>query len=195
MSAATSRSGKAVSILLIVLAGGIGIISSTQTWLSVVRADGGAEVPVAGATAVPVLAPLSLTVLALGAAIALVGPVLRYVFATIGLLVAIVLEVLTLTIVIRRPLSAVAPALTEVTGLAGDAALGPVVEGIAPTAWPWLAGLAWALLAVAAVLVLLTSRRWRTGGRRFETSPRPADGPVDAVESWDELSHGSDPTR
>ncbi|MDR6868527.1 putative membrane protein (TIGR02234 family) [Microbacterium resistens] len=192
---ALTRRGRSLSVLLMVIAGGIGIISSTQTWLTVTRADGGADVPVPGATALPVLAPLSLTALALGAAVALVGPVLRYVFAAIAVAVAVTLGVLTTVAVVQRPISAVAPALTEVTGLAGEKALHGVVGGISATPWPWFALAAWALLLLAGVLVLVTARGWRSGGRRFQTAPTPQNGPVDAVESWDELSHGTDPTR
>jgi len=46
--------------------------------------------------------------------------------------------------------------------------------------------------------VLTTWRRWKVGGRRYRTdapTDAPHDGPVDAVDSWDELSRGSDPTR
>ncbi|WP_268748234.1 Trp biosynthesis-associated membrane protein [Microbacterium sp. CH12i] len=75
-----------MSVLGLLLAGGIGIISSTQTWLTVARADGGEPILVPGADALPLLAPLSLAMLALGAALALVGPVLRYVFSTLALL-------------------------------------------------------------------------------------------------------------
>jgi hypothetical protein len=63
------RRARLMSVVVTVLCGAIGVISSTQTWLTVELADGAhhtLEVP--GASAVPVLAPLSLAVLALGAA-------------------------------------------------------------------------------------------------------------------------------
>lgn len=191
------RRAKSSSLLLLVLAGAIGIVSSTQTWLIVSRADGGEDVPVAGAAALPVLAPLSLTALALAAAIALVGRVLRYVFAGIGVIVAGILGATTLTILLQHPLSAVAPSLTTVTGLAGESALSGAVQGITATFWPWLALAAWVLLLAGSLLVLATSRSWRAAGRRFRTDqgPHAADAPADAVESWDDLSRGTDPTR
>ncbi|WP_424935743.1 MULTISPECIES: Trp biosynthesis-associated membrane protein [Bacteria] len=192
---ALARRGRSVSLLLMVIAGGIGIISSTQTWLVVSRADGGEDVVVPGATALPLLAPLSLTTLALGAAVALVGPWLRYVFGAVALLAAAVLIVLTTVILVQHPLAAVAPSLTSVTGLAGEKALSPVIGGISSTAWPWVAIVGWLLLLLAGTLVLVTGRRWRGGGRRFQTLPVSENGPVDAIESWDELSQGTDPTR
>ena len=192
---ALGRRGRSLSLLLLVIAGGVGIISSTQTWLVVSRGDGGEDVVVPGATALPVLAPLSLTALALGAAVALVGPVLRHVFGAFALVLGAVLFVLTTIVVAQRPLSSVAPSLTEVTGLAGEKALTPVIGGISATAWPWAALAGWLLLVLAGLLVLATGRRWRSGGRRFQTAPAPENAPVDAVESWDELSQGTDPTR
>lgn len=187
--------GRSLSALLFVIAGGIGMISSTQTWLTVSRADGGADVEVPGASALPILAPLSLTALALGAAVALVGVVLRYVLAAIALAIAALLFVLTLPIVLEAPLSSVSAAMTEATGLAGDEGISALVQGIVATAWPWAALCAWIVLAAGSLLVLLTARNWRRGGRRFETTLHRTEGPVDAVESWDELSHGEDPTR
>ena len=190
-----ARRAKSTSLLLILLAGGIGILSSTQTWLTVTRADGGEPLEVAGNVALPVLAPLSLTALALSAAIALVGPVMRRVFAVIALGVGVLMLVLTARVLLQHPMDTVAPALTTATGLAGDSSLTAVVKAIATTAWPWLALVAWILLVLGGALALATAGRWTTGGRRYRTTSAPADGPVDAVESWDELSRGSDPTR
>jgi len=190
-----ARRAKSTSLLLILLAGGIGILSSTQTWLTVTRADGGESLEVAGNAALPVLAPLSLTALALCAAIALVGPVLRRVFAAIAVAVGALLLVLTARILFQHPLDAVSPALTKATGLAGDTALKAIVDGIVVTAWPWAALLGWILLLFGGGLALVTAGQWRSGGRRYRTAPAPNDRPVDAVESWDELSRGTDPTR
>ncbi|WP_258133182.1 Trp biosynthesis-associated membrane protein [Microbacterium sp. MYb64] len=190
-----TRRAKSTSLLLILLAGGIGILSSTQTWLTVGRADGGEALEVAGNAALPVLAPLSLTALALCAAIALVGPVMRRVFAAIAVAVGVLMLVLTARILLQHPLDAVSPALTKATGLAGDTALSAIIDGIAVTAWPWAALVGWILLVLGGGLALITAGRWRSGGRRYRTAPVPHDGPVDAVESWDDLSRGTDPTR
>ncbi|MGN8025790.1 Trp biosynthesis-associated membrane protein [Microbacterium sp. 22242] len=188
------RRAKSTSLLLILLAGGIGILSSTQTWLSVSRTDGGEQLDVAGNAALPVLAPLSLTALALAAALALVGPVMRRVFAAIGLAVGVLMTVLTARILLQHPLDAVASSLTKATGLAGDSAVAGVVRTISATPWPWLALAGWILLLLGGALALITAGRWKSGGRRYRTSSAPAEGPVDAVESWDELSRGIDPT-
>ncbi len=190
-----TRRAKPTSLLLILLAGGVGILSSTQTWLTVTRTDGGEPLDVAGNAALPVLAPLSLTALALAAALALAGPVLRRVFSAIALAVGVLMIVMTARVLLQHPLDAVGPALTKATGLAGDSALAGVVRSIATTAWPWLALTGWILLLLGGAIALLSAGGWKSGGRRYRTSTAPQDGPADAVESWDELSHGTDPTR
>ncbi len=190
------RRGRALTALLFVIAGGIGIISSTQTWFTVVRVDGAADVPVAGADAMPVLAPLSLAVLALSAAIAIVGPVMRIVFAIIAMLIAGSLGTATLVVALEHPVSAVASTLSELVGLMGEEALAPMIASITGTPWPCIALVAWVILFLGGIFALLTARHWKVGGRRFQTSSStPHDGPIDAVESWDDLSHGTDPTR
>ena len=80
------RRARLLSVLAVLAMGAVGVLSSTQTWL-VVALESGAqqELAVTGAAAVPVLAPLSLAALALGAAISIVGFVLRCVFGALTL--------------------------------------------------------------------------------------------------------------
>lgn len=189
--------GRLLAVCGFLLGGAVGIVSSTQTWLTVLRQDGGEPILVAGADALALLAPLSLAVLALGAALTIVGRALRYVFGALGLAASVLLLWWTADLLLRMPTAAVAPAVTEATGLAGEDAVRAVVAEIVPTAWPWLALVGWAVLCAASVLTLATARRWRSGGRRFRTDHvGDADaGPVDAIDSWDDLSRGTDPTR
>lgn len=193
-----ARRGRSITLLGFLLAGAIGIISSTQTWLTVDRADAGAQILVPGASALVLLAPLSLAVLALGAALSIAGRPLRVIFAVLAAAAALFLGWSTLQILISVPLSAVGPTVTEVTGLAGGPAVDSVVASVTPTIWPVLALVGWVLLLLAAVFALATWRRWKVGGRRYRTgddNSAPADGPVDAIDSWDDLSRGTDPTR
>lgn len=192
------RRGRSTAVVALLLAGAIGIISSTQTWLSVVRADAGESILVPGAGALPLLAPLSLAVLALGAALALVGRILRYVFAIIALLAGALLTWWTAEIVLTAPVSAVAATVTETTGLAGGTAVVDVIDSITISVWPVLALIGWVLLIAASVFTLVTAEGWKSGGRRFRTDAAAhsaAEGPVDAIDSWDDLSRGTDPTR
>lgn len=192
-----AQRGRSLSVSGFLLAGAVGIISSTQTWLTVERADAGEAILVPGASALVLLAPLSLAVLALGAALSIAARPLRPVFALLAGAASVFLGGSTLQL-LAAPVGAVGPAVTEATGLAGGDALGDVVEAIVPTAWPIIAMGGWAILLAASVVILVTWRGWKTGGRRYRTDAADAahrEGPVDAVDSWDELSRGTDPTR
>lgn len=191
------RRARMLGVLAFLLAGGIGIISSTQVWATVQRADAGETLTVTGAVIYPLLAPLSLAVLALGAALSIAGPVLRHILAAIGIAAAITLIFGTAPLIGSAPVQAVAPAVTEATGLGGTESLREVVADVASTPWPVIALLCWMLLALASVFVLVTARRWPAGGRRYRSAGESAQrgsGPLDSVDSWDELSHGTDPT-
>lgn len=193
-----ARRGRSLTLSGFVIAGAIGIVSSTQTWLTVERADAGAEILVPGASALVLLAPLSLAVLALGAALSIAGPVLRLVFAILAAAAALFLGWSTLQLLVTVPLAAVGPTVTEATGLAGTGAVSDVVASITPSFWPVLALVGWVILLAAAVFALFTWRRWKAGGRRYRTgadAPVHTEGPVDAIDSWDDLSRGTDPTR
>lgn len=138
--------------------------------------------------------------LALGAALSIAAPIVRLVFAVLAGAAAVLLGWSSLQLFIARPVSAVSSTVTDKTGLAGGDALTDVIGAVTPTAWPALALAGWVLLLATAVLVLLTWRGWKAGGRRYRTDADIAtgergDGAVDAVESWDDLSRGTDPTR
>ena len=192
-----AQRGRSLSVSGFLLAGAIGIISSTQTWLTVERADAGEAILVPGASALVLLAPLSLAVLALGAALSISGKVVRLVFGVLAGATALFLGWSTLQLLLAEPFDAVAATVTEETGLAGGDAVREVVVSIVPSAWPFIALVGWALLLLSSVVVLMTWRGWKVGGRRYRTDHVEVahDGPVDAVDSWDELSRGTDPTR
>lgn len=192
-----AKRGRSLSVSGFLLAGAIGIISSTQTWLTVERVDAGEAILVPGASALVLLAPLSLAVLALGAALSIAGKAVRVVFAVFAAATALFLGWSTLQLLVTEPLGSVAATVTEVTGLAGGGAVHEVVASIVPSAWPYIALVGWAILLAASVVVFVTWRGWKAGGRRYRTDNADVthDGPVDAVDSWDELSRGTDPTR
>jgi len=193
-----ARRGRSISVIGLLLSGGVGIISSTQTWLTVIRADAGESILVPGADAVALLAPLSLAVLAIGASLALVGRVFRYVFAVLALCAGALLAWWTIEILVAQPVAAVARTVTETTGLAGQTTITDMITRIEPSVWPVLALIGWGILLVTSAFALATAHRWKRGGRRFRTdvgAHAEEDGPVDAIDSWDDLSRGTDPTR
>lgn len=203
---ATGRAGRGIlhrarllSVLTIVVAGALGVISSTQTWLTVTLEGSAAhDLTVSGAAAVPVLAPLSLAVLALGAALSIVGRVLRWIFGGLTVLIAVTLGTLTALIAFAHPVSAVASTVTAATGIAGVDAVASLVTAITVTAWPAVILVVWILLLAAGALTLASAHRWQGSGRRYRTAeaatPAAASRPHDAIDSWDDLSRGEDPT-
>lgn len=198
---------RSYAVLAIIAGGALAIISSTQTWLDVALDAGAtAALTVAGAKAFTLLAPLSLAALALGLALTVVGRVLRYVFGAVAVVIGGTLIVGAGRIALEHPLDAVAAAVTTATGLSGTDAIAGLVTAIGGTAWPWLTVAAGVLVTLGGALTLATSHRWRRAGRRYRTGSTPltaaeaagADAatsrPYDAIDSWDDLSHGDDPT-
>jgi uncharacterized membrane protein (TIGR02234 family) len=198
------RRARLIAVLAAIAVGALGVISSTQTWLVVTLDDGGRhELAVTGAAAVPVLAPLSLAVLALGAALSIVGLVLRYVFGVLTVAIAGAVGLLSAQVAFATPVSAVASTVTAATGIAGLAAVDTLVATITATGWPGITVVTSALLLGAGVLILVTARQWGRSGRRFQSdadaptgpdSEATASRPPDAIDSWDDLSRGTDPT-
>jgi hypothetical protein len=93
-----------------------------------------------------------------------------------------------------------------------------LISRIDSSIWPWSAILGGVILVIAGIAVIVTSRSWPGASRRYQAVRfEPADdsasafddaasepdgatpgGPVsrdDAIDNWDELSRGEDPTR
>ena len=199
-----TRRAKLVAVVVILATGALGLISSTQTWLTVALTDSAANpLVVPGAAAVPVLAPLSLAVLALGAALSIAGLVLRYVFGALALAIGALLAFLTGAVAIAPSIGHVASTVTTATGIAGEEALVQLVASVTPTPWPAVTLAGWLLLLAGGAWTLATAHRWRGTGRRYRTAEparaakiaeAPASRPHDAIDDWDDLSRGEDPT-
>lgn len=194
------RRARLLAVVALVACGAVTVISSTQTWLTAVLDDGaGHALDVPGASAIPVLAPLGLAVLALGGALSIVGPALRYAFGALTVLIAAVLGWLIAQVVFTLPVGAVASTVTEATGITGEAAVADLVSSITPTAWPVVTLVATLALLAAGIFTLATAHRWRGSGRRYRTedaahTAAAGSRPHDAIDSWDDLSRGEDPT-
>lgn len=196
---------KLPAIVLTILGGAAAMLSWSQTWfrLELVAGAGAGSgdgaIQVGGADASPALAALGLAALALAAAFALAGPGLRFVLAVLEFLLGgCVLLAAGLTL--GDPAAAVAPAVTAATGVAGADPTAALIAVVQPTAWPVVAFLGGALILAAAVLVFATGAKWPSSSRRYGGAKlRPADasssaGADRAVEEWDELTRGDDPT-
>lgn len=196
------RRARLLTVVAILATAALGVIAATQVWFTVTIAGGAEPLEVLGADAAPLLTPLSLAALALGAALSIAGLVLRHVFGLLCVLLGVALGALTWPLAISQPVEAVASTVTGATGITGRDAVAELIAGIDATAWPAIAAAAWVLLVAAGIAVLVTARRWPAGDRRYRTDIGAAAArgttdrsrPADAIDSWDDLSRGDDPT-
>ncbi|SDQ07618.1 Tryptophan-associated transmembrane protein (Trp_oprn_chp) [Microbacterium sp. cf332] len=199
-----TRRSRMTAVLSAVLGGGLAVIGSTQPWLEATLRDGAhAVLPVPGTEALPLVTPLGLAALALGLAISIVGTVLRYVFGGIGVLIGVALLAESLRIAVTAPPAAVVGVVADSTGLMGVAAVETLVSSITVTAWPWITAVGALAVCAGGVLTLVSARSWQSTARRYRTDAvaetsrprgsRPHDS-HDPIDSWDDLSRGSDPT-
>jgi uncharacterized membrane protein (TIGR02234 family) len=203
------------TVLLLLAAGALLLIAATQTWFVVVlRESPDTPLDVSGSAAMPVLAPLALAALALAAATSIAGRFLSYAAAVLAVLLGVALTMLLWAPAIGDTAAAIAPTVTGATGIAGAEPVAALVRRVDTTAWPIIALVLSVLVVLVGVFASLTAHTWRRTGRRYRTDSAGArlgagaraDGagasdagtpaaPLDAIDSWDDLSHGSDPTR
>ncbi len=188
---------KLLSVLAALVGGGAALLASTQTWIVAILAEVHGALEVTGTVAAPLTTPLSFAALALGLALTVVGPIMRYVFGALAVAIGVGIAAASWGSALDPPVSAVAVAVEETTGLAGNDAVRELVTSLTATAWPFVSLVSGVVIAFAGVLVLLTARSWPRAGRRYDapTTAAPASRPHDAIDSWDDLSRGDDPTR
>jgi hypothetical protein len=201
---------KLPAILATVAGAGLILLSWSQTWFGLELTDASAQgagetIAVPGSVASPALAALGLAGLALVAALAIAGPAIRIVLGVLEVVLGgCVLLAAWLTL--GDPVGAVSPAVTDATGVSGSGPTADLVASADPTAWPVAAIVGGVLLVAAGVLVLATGTRWPASSRRYRAARlADAEEPVSnaargraasdrAIDDWDELSRGDDPT-
>lgn len=201
---------KLPAVLATVVGAGLVLLAWSQTWFDLELADAAAHgagdgIPVPGSVASPALAALGLAALALVAALAIAGPVIRIV---LGILEVVLggCVLLAAWLTIGDPVGAVSPAVTDATGVSGAEPTAELVASVDQTAWPVAAIAGGILLVLAGIVVLVTGTRWPASSRRYRAvrladDSEPASGPAAgraasdrAIDDWDELSRGDDPT-
>ncbi|MEF3403859.1 Trp biosynthesis-associated membrane protein [Agromyces sp. CCNWLW203] len=199
---------KLPAIVATVAGAGLVLLSWSQTWFDLLieaSTTGGTGEPVAvtGSVASPALAALGLAGLALVAALAIAGPGIRFVLGVLEVLLGGCV-LLAAGLSLADPVASVSPAVTDATGVAGAAPTADLVASVTATVWPVLALVGGALLVLAGIAVLVTGTRWPASSRRYSDSRMAADGTAPAVDErpasdraiddWDGLSRGDDPT-
>lgn len=189
-----------IKLLLVVgglLAAVLAMLAWTQTW--VVADIEGNALDIDGAAAAPALSALALAGLALGGALTIAGPAFRVVLGSLEVLLGVSV-VIAASAAIASPANAAIADVSKLTGVAGDKSVLALITDASATAWPWLAVFAGALFAIAGIGVLVTSRVWPGPSRKYQAVRlEPADqsqlsAKDAAIDNWDELSRGSDPT-
>ena len=210
------------TMLLAVLACGLALTASTQTWytLHLTAASGHAgTLTVTGSQAAPAIAALSLAGVAFAGALALAGRILRYVLALLGLILAAGIIGSAIS-AMTDPVGTGITVVSKATGIAGDTSVRAIVAHADASPWPVLALAGGIALAIAALCVAGTGHLWPVTSRRYgatEDAGHPRTGhpegdaadndnalsPADrrarardaAIDDWDELSRGDDPTE
>ena len=170
---------------------GLVFLGWTQTWL-LIALDEGPTLNVAGDVAAPALSTLALTCLVLNGALSIAGPVFRVILGALEALLGITV-VLSGALALAEPVKASAAAISAATGVAGTESIESLVASVTVVAWPWVATVAGGLLVLFGVLVAVTGSRWPGSGRKY-SAVRLAPVERDAVDDWDSLSDGNDPT-
>lgn len=192
--------GRAVVVVLVLGALTFGL--SLLTWASAPVPTVLAEqtVTVTGGEAAPATTATGLAVLATALAVALGG---RWVsrlcaLALVALGALLAASAVGFLLDPRPPLLAAAAAVSGVREISAAPSTTP---------WPYLAVAAGVLVAASAVLVLRAARTTTAGSRRFERAPAAGERPrpvpdaearddrVRAMDDWDALGRGEDPTE
>ncbi len=180
---------RSLVVLGVLLAGAAAVLASTQPFASAVVTGTRAPVVVAGQAAAPSLAPLGIVALALGIALTIAGRFARVVLGVLLVLLGAGIVAAAFPNVVDDAVGT-RGAITAVTGVTDVAGL---VVSRAGTVWPVVAVAAGVLAVLLGLVVLVRSRRWTTGGRRFRAEA-PVVQRTDPISEWDALSRGSDPT-
>jgi hypothetical protein len=189
----TGRRGKNILILASLVLAGIVLASWTQSWFTF-EVGLAKPVVVEGTVAAPALTALALAELVLLLALAIAGRFFRVVLAVIQVFVGVAIIASAATS-LADPVAASATSLTKATGIAGDASIAAEIVGpILVSAWPVVSLVAGVLLIVLAVVILVVCRTWPTSTSRKYTRTAPAAAERTAVDDWDSLSGGDDPT-
>ncbi len=194
----TGARRKVTSLLAIAVLAALVFTAWSQPWFTLTVQQ--KPFPVAGSIAGSALAPIALASLALVAALAIAGRFFRFVLAVLLALLGVCVIVVS-AFAIAEPVVSATSAITKATGVAGASSVAGLVTGSTMTAWPIVAVVLGAVVSVLGIVLAPTSATWPESGRKYTRSRLvAADGAVadeverDAVQEWDALSEGDDPT-
>lgn len=173
-------------------AAGLSLLAWTQVWVELSLGTG-AAVEARGEVAASTVPALSLALLALTAALALVGrgPRVALAVVEIGLGAGIVASAIG---ALSAPIDRGAAAVTALTGVDGSSGVAGLVTSVATTGWVWVALAGGAIAVLAGVFTAATTHRWPERTRRYDAQDARGRVGEDRLGDWDALSDGDDPT-
>lgn len=187
-----ARRLRLLTILAIPVVAALTMLSATQQWWTVDVT--GKTLEVLGTDASPALSALALTSFALTAALAIAGPVFRYILAGLQVLTGATVLLATISS-LADPVSTSSSIISEATGVAGTNSIAALVDSVTVTGWPTLAIISGSLTLLLGLFLLLTVRRWPIATKKYQAvRMEEPDAPRSSVGDWDALSDGSDPT-
>ena len=120
--------------------------------------------------------------------------IFRIIFAVLQFLIGLAI-VISAWLAISSPIAASASAISTATGVGGESSIADLVSRTDQTAWPWLTVVFGVLVALGALLIASTARFWSSSSRKYQQVRfEPASEHHNAVDDWDALTGGSDPT-
>lgn len=181
-------------VVLGLLCSGLGLLAVTRTWVTVDPPPAGValtSLDVSGTDAAAAVLALSVVSLVCSLAATISGKIARWIISALQALVGLGMLGFTLP-VLTDPATASASQTAKSFGLQKLSA-----SAYHLSFWPWLAIFAGVLVVLAAVLLAVGGRGWRTG-RRFERShtgrAKVTSDTMDDVDRWDAFTDGDDPT-
>ncbi|MEF2979184.1 Trp biosynthesis-associated membrane protein [Subtercola sp. YIM 133946] len=193
-AASQARRLKSMTIFAVVIWSALVFLAWSQPWFTLTaqgRAGDSISVTVQGAVAAPALSALALAGLALAAALAIAGIVVRLVLGILEFVLGA--SILASAVgALANPVLAGQSAVTTATGVAGSSSIQSIATSAGSSLWPFLAIVAGALMALTGILIVVTLKRWPVSGRKYQPvqfaaeDGRVAGNPVDLIDSGDE---------
>lgn len=187
------RLGRGPAVAIVVLLGLALFATSLPSWAtaSVPTTTGSTGVSVTGADAAPGVSSAGLVVLVAGVVLALAGRLAR-VLAVIGIIAGGGLAAVSAARFLADPEVALGHAAAAVSGV-------PVVAGdVSTSVWPVLAIVVASVAVLAGATLPVLASSWQRVGRRYEiggTGSRSRTPRGQAMDDWDALSRGDDPSQ
>lgn len=184
----TARRLKLAALLGGLAGAGLALLATTQPWLTA-HGDSFGSLAAGADTVAPSVTALAVAALALVAALAIANLAVRRVLAIVQLVLGLGVAAATLRALID-PVTALIPAVTEATGIAGNESVVSLTSRVDTSLWPSIALVGAGILILTAVVTLVFAARWPGSSPKY--GPTATGQPV--VNEWDALSNGTDPT-